>query len=79
MNTRQLKCKYGQWNGAEHSVGILSHYTYFKPLKLKCRTVEMLTFNPWVTDVIYIYIYIYICGAPILDVSRSHMTTQHSR
>ena len=27
----------------------------------------------------YIYIYIYICGAPILDVSRSHTTTQHSR
>ena len=28
---------------------------------------------------IYIYIYIYIYGAPILDVSRSHTTTQHSR
>ena len=27
------------------------------------------------TNVIYIYIY----GAPILDVSRSHTTTQHSR
>ena len=27
----------------------------------------------------YIYIYIYIYGAPILDVSRSHITTQHSR
>ena len=26
----------------------------------------------------YIYIYIYIYGAPILDVSRSHTTTQHS-
>ena len=25
------------------------------------------------------YIYIYIYGAPILDVSRSHITTQHSR
>jgi len=34
-------------------------------------------FNPLVTNVIYIYIYIY--GAPILDVSRSHTTTQHSR
>jgi len=30
-------------------------------------------FNPWATNVIYIY------GAPILDVSRSHTTTQHSR
>ena len=28
---------------------------------------------------LYIYIYIYIYGAPILDVSRSHTTTQHSR
>ena len=28
---------------------------------------------------IYIYIYIYIYRAPILDVSRSHTTTQHSR
>ena len=28
---------------------------------------------------IHIYIYIYIYGAPILDVSRSHTTTQHSR
>ena len=27
----------------------------------------------------YIYIYIYIYGAPILDVSRSYTTTQHSR
>ena len=27
----------------------------------------------------YIYIYIYIYGSPILDVSRSHTTTQHSR
>ena len=28
---------------------------------------------------IYMYIYIYIYGAPILDVSRSHTTTHHSR
>jgi len=27
----------------------------------------------------FIYIYIYIYAAPILDVSRSHTTTQHSR
>jgi len=34
------------------------------------KTVEL---NPSATNVIYIY------GAPILDVSRSHTTTQHSR
>jgi len=28
---------------------------------------------------IYIYIYIYIYGAPILDIYKSHTTTQHSR
>ena len=33
----------------------------------------------WLMSYIYIYIYIYIYGAPILDVSRSHTTTQHSR
>ena len=31
-------------------------------------------YNTWRT-----YIYIYIYGAPILDVSRSHTTTQQSR
>jgi len=37
--------------------------------------VVVATFNPYATNVIYIYIY----GAPILDVSRSHTTTQHIR
>jgi len=44
---------------------------------LWCRHIShatnVLLFNPYVTNVIYIY------GAPILDVSRSHTTTQHSR
>ena len=40
-----------------------------------CRDVE-LTLRLLMS---YIYIYIYIYGAPILDVSRSHTTTQHSR
>ena len=39
---------------------------------------EVLTLR-WLMSYIYIYIYIYIYGAPILDVSRSHTTTQHSR
>ena len=38
--------------------------------------VKLLTLRPLMS---YIYIYIYIYGAPILDVSRSHTTTQHSR
>ena len=36
--------------------------------------VHLLTFR-----LLMSYIYIYIYGAPILDVSRSHTTTQHSR
>ena len=36
--------------------------------------VKLLTFRRLMS-----YIYIYIYGAPILDVSRSHTTTQHSR
>ena len=39
-------------------------------------SVKSLTFRRLMS---YIYIYIYIYGAPILDVSRSHTTTQHSR
>jgi len=38
--------------------------------------VKLLTFRLLMS---YIYIYSYIYGAPILDVSRSHTTTQHSR
>ena len=40
--------------------------------------VEFLTLR-LLMSYIYIYIYIYIYVAPILDVSRSHTTTQHSR
>ena len=36
--------------------------------------VKLLTFR-----LLMLYIYMYIYGAPILDVSRSHTTTQHSR
>jgi len=38
--------------------------------------VKLLTFRLLMS---YIYIYIYIYGAHILDVPRSHTTTQHSR
>ena len=38
-------------------------------------TIYQSHINPQATKVIYIYIH----GAPILDVSRSHTTTQHSR
>jgi len=39
-----------------------------------CSSIDILTLR-----LLMSYIYIYIYGAPILDVSRSHTTTQHSR
>ena len=42
--------------------------------KRRLETTEVLTLR-----LLMSYIYIYIYGAPILDVSRSHTTTHHSR
>ena len=47
------------------------HFLHVSRIRVKSLTLRLL--------MSYIYIYIYICGAPILDVSRSHTTTQHSR
>ena len=47
-------------------------------LELSCEELHALTLR-LLMSYIYIYIYIYIYGAPILDVSRSHTMTQHSR
>ena len=53
-------------------------YTKHKIIISVCFIVGSLTLRR-LMSYIYIYIYIYIYGAPILDVSRSHTTTQHSR
>ena len=45
------------------------HFLHFSRIRIKSLTFRRLMS----------YIYIYIYGAPILDVSRSHTTTQHSR
>ena len=47
------------------------HFLHVRRIRVKSLTFRRL--------MSYIYIYIYIYGAPILDVSRSHTTTQHSR
>ena len=49
------------------------HFLHVSRIRVKSLTLRLLMLY------IYIYIYIYIYGAPILDVSRSHTTTQHSR
>ena len=45
------------------------HFLHVSRIRVKSLTFRLLMS----------YIYIYIYGAPILDVSRSHTTTQHSR
>ena len=47
------------------------HFLHVSRIRVQSLTLRLL--------LSYIYIYIYIYGAPILDVSRSHTTTQHSR
>ena len=49
------------------------HFLHVSRIRVKSLTLRLLM------SYIYIYIYIYIYGAPILDVSRSHTTTHHSR
>jgi len=49
------------------------HFLHVSRITVKSLTLRLLM------SYIYKYIYIYIYGAPILDVSRSHTTTQHSR
>jgi len=45
------------------------HFLHVSRIRVKSLTLRLLMS----------YIYVYIYGAPILDVSRSHTTTQHSR
>ena len=66
------------------NVGIINSITrfhlvgYFYWFILRCTDPCILTLR-LLMSYIYIYIYIYIYAAPILDVSRSHTTTHHSR
>ena len=49
------------------------HFLHVTRIRVKSLTLRLLM------SYIYIYIYVCVCGAPILDVSRSHTTTHHSR
>ena len=53
------------------------HFLHVNRIRVKSLTLRLLM--SYIYIYIYILIYIYIYGAPILDVSRSHTTTQHSR
>ena len=48
---------------------LAQHFLHVSRIRVKSLTLRLLMS----------YIYIYIYGAPILDISRSHTTTQHSR
>jgi len=69
--------KFAPWKGTNFLS--LCRYRSFQNSNL----IEFLLKNEWDLTLrllmSYIYIYIYIYGAPILDVSRSHTTTHHSR
>ena len=58
-------------NSICHLLAVLGvhHFLHVSRIRVKSLTLRLLMS----------YIYIYIYGAPILDVSRSHTTTQHSR
>ena len=49
------------------------HFLHVSRIRVKLLNLTLLM------SYIYIYIYIYIYGAHILDVSRSHTKTHHSR
>ena len=62
----------GCYLGGEMKKAERSMYQNTSGIELECILTLRLLMS-------YIYIYIYIYGALILDVSRSHTTTQHIR
>ena len=61
-------------NSICHLLALLGvYFLHLSRIRVKSLTIRLLM------SYIYIYIYIYIYGAPILDVSRAHTTTHHSR
>ena len=81
---------YYVWMNVDNTAfNITSYEAYFNPLNPElnpiCYLLALLGAHHFLhvsrirVKYIYIYIYIYIYGAPILDVSRSHTTTQHIR
>jgi hypothetical protein len=72
MNVNPLNA---ELNPICHLLALLGvhHFLHVSRIRVKSITLSL------IMSYIYIYIYIYIYGAPILDVSRSHTTTQHSR
>ena len=53
------------------------YFLHVSRIRVKSLTLRLLM--SYIYIYIYIYTYTYIYGAPILEVSRSHTTTQHSR
>ena len=67
LNVNPLKT---ELNPICYLLALLAHYfLHVGRIRVKSLTIRLLMS----------YIYIYIYGAPILDVSRSHTTAQHSR
>ena len=60
-----------EWSARRKDLYLTTHDTHNRQISM-----PPVGFEPTISA---IYIYIYIHGAPILDVSRSHTTTHHSR
>ena len=57
-------------------LALLAHH-FFHVSRIRVNSLTLRQLMSYIY--MYIYIYIYIYGAPILDVSRPHTMTQHSR
>ena len=55
------------------------HFLHVSRIRVKSLTLRLLMSYIYIYIYIYIYLCVCVCGAPILDVSTSHTTTQHSR
>ena len=71
LHTSEINPLKPELNPICYLLALLGAHHFFHVSRIK---VKLLTLRRLIS-----YIYIYIYGAPILDVSRSHTTTQHSR
>jgi len=62
---------YAELNPICHLLALLGVHYFLHVSRIRVKSLSL--------RILMSYIYIYIYGAPILDVSRSHTTTHHSR
>jgi hypothetical protein len=60
-------------------LALLGFHHFLHVSRIRVKSLNLRLLMSYIYIYVYIYMYIYIYGAPILDVSRSHTTTHHSR